>query len=144
MRSSGSGLKQDFSSQPETEVRQQWEHWILAPRPPGSQEQLPVTRPCLIGSVEMNSHKAMESSKTSKVFIRRKNSTCEQTHGWVQRESCPHDCLNHLDGAFLPGLLWPIILPCLVLSQYLVFLRILPCVHAHLLSRMDSSKEAYA
>ena len=61
-----------------------------------------MTRPWLIGSVEMNSHKVMESSKTSEVFIRRKNSTCEQTYGRVQRESCPHDCLNHLDGAFLP------------------------------------------
>ena len=96
--------------------QRQWGYWILATRPPGSQEQLPLTRPWPTGSVEMNSHKAMESSKTSKVFIRRKNSTCEQTRGWVQRESCPHDCLNHLYGAFPPGLLWPIILLCLVLS----------------------------
>ena len=30
--------------------------------------------------------------------------------------------------AFLPGFLWPIILLCLVLSLYLVCLRVLPCV----------------
>ena len=35
-----SGLKQDFGSWPEIEVRlQQWEHWILATRPPGTNGQ---------------------------------------------------------------------------------------------------------
>ena len=35
-----SGLKMDFSSRPETEVRPgQWEHWILATSPPGTRGQ---------------------------------------------------------------------------------------------------------
>ena len=46
-------------------------------------------------------------------------------------------------GAFLLGFLWRIILLCLVLSLYLVYFRILPWVHAHLLAKMDSSKEDY-
>ena len=58
-------------------------------------------------------------------------------------QSCPHSSLNNLYGAFLPGFLWSIILLCLVLSQYLVYLRVLPHVHVHLLAKMDSSKEAY-
>ena len=68
---------------------------------------------------------------------------CGQTHRWAQRESLPCGSLNHFHGAFLPGFLWPIILLCLVLSPYLVYLRILPCVCAHLLAKMDSSEEAY-
>ena len=35
------------------------------------------------------------------------------------------------------------ILLCLVLSPYLVYLRVLACVRAHLLAKMDSSEEAY-
>ena len=34
-------------------------------------------------------------------------------------------------------------LVCLALSLYLVYLRVLPCVCAYLLAKMDSSKEAY-
>ena len=49
--------------------------------------------------------------------------------------------LNHFYGAFLPGFLWPIILICLVHSSYLVYLRILPFVHMHLLARMDFTKK---
>ena len=55
-------------------------------------------------------------------------------HTWAgsERESCPRGSLNHFCGAFLLGFLWPIILLCLVLSLYLVYLRVLPSVHAHL------------
>ena len=60
-----------------------------------------------------------------------------------EREWRPCGSLNHLHGAFLPGFLWPIILICLVLSPYLVHLRILPCVLAQLLAKVDSSEEAY-
>ena len=35
------------------------------------------------------------------------------------------------------------ILLCLVLSPYLIYLRVLPCEHVHLLAKVDSSKEAY-
>ena len=51
--------------------------------------------------------------------------------------------LNHFYGAFLLGFLWPMILVCLVLSPYLVYLSILPRMRAHLLVKMDSSEEAY-
>ena len=60
-----------------------------------------------------------------------------------ERESHPCGSLYLLYGAFLLGFLWPIILLCLVLSPYLVYFRVLPCVHAHLLAKMDSSEEAY-
>ena len=63
--------------------------------------------------------------------------------GLREREPRPPGSLNHFDGAFFPGFLWPIILLCLVLSPYLVYLRVLPCVHVHLLAKMDSSEEAY-
>ena len=92
----------------------------------------------------MNFHKETESSETNKVFIRRK-----KEYVWIdtqvgsERESCPRGSLNHLYGAFLPGFLWPIILLCLVLSLYLVYLRVLPCMRAYLLAKMDSSEEAY-
>ena len=55
----------------------------------------------------------------------------------------PHGSLNHLYGAFLLDFLWPINLIYLVLSPYLVYFRVLPCVCAHLLAKMDSSKEVY-
>lgn len=55
----------------------------------------------------------------------------------------PSGNLNHLQGAFFPDSLWPIILPCLALGPYLVELRVLPCVHTHLLTKMNSSEEAY-
>ena len=60
-----------------------------------------------------------------------------------ERELRPHGTLKHFYGAFLLGFLWPITLLCLVLSLYLVYLRVLPCVHMHLLAKMDSSEEAY-
>ena len=47
-------------------------------------------------------------------------------HRWT--ESHPPGCLIHFCGAFLLGFLWPVILICLVLSPYLVYLRILPWV----------------
>ena len=55
----------------------------------------------------------------------------------------PRGSLNHLYGAFLPGFLWPIILLCLALSLYLVYLRVLPRVRTHPLAKMDSSEEVY-
>ena len=66
-----------------------------------------------------------------------------QTHGQTQRESYPHDSLNHLYGAFLPDFFWLIILISLGLSPCLMHLRILPCVCPYLLAKMDFSREAY-
>ena len=51
--------------------------------------------------------------------------------------------LNYFYGALLLGFLWPIILLCLVLSLYWVYLRVLLCVCARLLARMDSGEETY-
>ena len=64
-------------------------------------------------------------------------------HTGKLRESCPHGSLNLLYGVFLLDPLWPIILLSLVLSPYVVYLKVLPCAHLHLSARMDSSKEAY-
>ena len=46
------------------------------------------------------------------------------------RERCAVLCsVNHLRGAFRLGFLWPIVPFCLILSLYLVYLRVLPlCV----------------
>ena len=60
-----------------------------------------------------------------------------------ERDLHPHGGLRPFYGAFLSSVLWPIILLCLVLSAYLVYLRILPCVQTHLLTEMDSTEEAY-
>ena len=59
-----------------------------------------------------------------------------------ERELRPRGSLNHLYGAFLPGFLWPIILLCLVLSSYLVYLRVPLCVCVNLLAKKDSREEA--
>ena len=88
----------------------------------------------------MNFHIEMESGETSQVFTRRKR---VRGHTGGLRGSCPRVGLRHFYGAFLLGFLWLIILLFLVLSLYLVYLRVLPCVHVHLLAKLDSSKEAY-
>ena len=58
-------------------------------------------------------------------------------------ESSPCGSLNYFYVVFLLGFLWPIILICLVHSLYLVYLRILLCVHMHLLAKMDFTEKAY-
>lgn len=62
-------------------------------------------------------------------------------HTWAGAENCALVVVESLIWALLPGFLWPIVLLCLVLSLYLVYLRVLPCVH--LLAKMDSREEAY-
>ena len=110
-----------------------------------ARDQWPVTSPWPVSCVEMNFHIETESSETSKVFIRRKR----VQYMWIdtqvgsERESLPRGSLYHFYGAFLLGFLRPIILLCLVLSLYLVYLRVLPCVRAHLLAKLDSGEEAY-
>ena len=42
------------------------------------------------------------------------------------KSSCPRGRLNHSFETFFTGFLWPDILICLVLSSYLVYLRIFP------------------
>ena len=58
-----------------------------------------------------------------------------------ESESHPHGNFNQLFRKFLPGFLWPIILICLVLSLYLVYLRVIPCVHVHLSTKVYSREE---
>ena len=101
-----------------------------------------MTRPWPIGFVQMNSHKETESSETSEMFIRWKKGSYELTHTGGLREFRSRCGLKDLFQTFLPGFLWPIILLCLVLSLYLVYLRSSP-VCAYLLAKMESSKEAY-
>ena len=62
-----------------------------------------------------------------------------ERHTGGLRESCPRESL--LWG--ISAGLWPIILICLILSLYLVYLRISPRVRAHLLAKMGSTEEAY-
>ena len=73
-------------------------------------------------------------SETVKCLLGGKRVQCMwiDTRADSERELLHHGHLNHLHGAFLPGSLWPIILICLVLSLYLVYLRILPCVYTSL------------
>ena len=133
------GLKQGFSSRPVIEFGLGWwEQRILATRPVVSDKALALQL------CRKEFPPKTESSETSKVFIKRK-----KEYVWIdtqvdsERESRPHSSLNHFYGAFLPCFLWPIILICLVLSPYLLYLRIFPCVSMRLLAKMDSTKEAY-
>ena len=64
-------------------------------------------------------------------------------HTGKLRESRPRGSLNLSYGVFLLEFLWPIILLSLVLSPYVVYLKVLPCAHMHLSAKMDSSKETY-
>ena len=64
-------------------------------------------------------------------------------HTGKLRESRPRGSLNLSYGVFLLEFLWPIILLSLVLSLYVVYLKVLPCAHMHLSAKMDSSKETY-
>ena len=49
---------------------------------------------------------------------------------WAHSEAHPYGSWNHFYGAFAPTFLWPVILICLVLSMYLVYLGTLPCACA--------------
>ena len=130
-----SSLKQGFDSWLEIEVGSwQWEGRILATRP-------------LVSDKALAPRCRKELSQRWKVvkqeFIRRIKSIVHVIDTWGDSEVCPCGNVNHLYGAFLPGFLWPIILTCLLQSLYLVLLRILLCVHAHLSAKIDSSEEAY-
>ena len=58
-----------------------------------------------------------------------------------QTQSC--SLVNHFYGTFLPGFLWSVILICLVLSPYLVYLCILSRVYMHLLAEISFAKEDF-
>ena len=65
-----------------------------------------------------------------------------QTGGLRERvtELHPHGSLNYFHVVTFLGFLWPIMLICLVQSPYL---RILSCMHMHLLAKIESTKKAY-
>ena len=137
------GLEQGLASQPEIETEfWWWKHQILATRLVVS-DKGPAP-----SALQNRISTKMESSEANKVFIKREKSTvCIDRHTGRLRgtvpELCPCGGLNHLHEAFLPVFLWPVTLICLVHSPYLVYLRILPCVHARLLAKMDPTAKAY-
>ena len=92
----------------------------------------------------------MQSSEASKKYLLRgKKGQYQWIDTWVDSESkrvaesYPHCGLNYFYGALLLSFLWSIILICLIYSLYLVYLRILRCVHTHLLAKMESTERAY-
>lgn len=123
MASTCSGLKQGFSSRSGIEVRPcqrelnpshaisgQWQ----GPGPLALQKWIPTKT---------------ESSETSEVFSRRKWEwyVCIDTQVGSETVT-PAGSLNHIYGALLQGFFWSIILICVVLSPFVVYLMILPCV----------------
>ena len=55
----------------------------------------------------------------------------------------PWGNLYYFYGVSLLYFLWPIILICLVHSSYLVYLKVFPCIHMHVLAKMDFSGKVY-
>ena len=84
----------------------------------------------------------IESSEIGKVFIRRKKSTVyvDRHTGRLRGRIAPSWQFKLLICGISSRFPWPIILICLVQSSYLLYLRILPCAHTHLLAKM---KEVY-
>ena len=70
------------------------------------------------------------------MFIKRKSKN--RHSGQAQRVSCALWSFESFIQGFLPDFLWPIILLCLVLSLYLVYL---PYVHAHLVAKIGVTEE---
>ena len=97
-----------------------------------------MKRPWPFSFAEKNSHEDGKQGNKQNVYL----------EGKVHRhmvDSESHTCGNliHLYAAFLLGFLWLIIFIFMVLSPYMVYLRILPCIPEHLSAKMDSTKEAY-
>ena len=101
-------LEAGFSSWPEIEVSPWWwEHQILPAKPRVSDRALTL-RLC-----RKELPQSWKVVKQVSVFRRKKNTACVYRHASGLRELCPRGCLNHLYGAFLPGVLWAISLICL-------------------------------
>ena len=69
------------------------------------------------------------------MFVKRERKN--RHSGQAQRVSCALWSSESFIQGFLPDFLWPVILLYLVLSLYLVYLRVLPYVHAHLIAKTD-------
>ena len=136
-----SGLEQGLGSQPENGPRsQRWKRQILATRPVDS-DQGPGPSP-----LQKRIPTKVESSETSKVFIKRKTSTVRvDRHLGRLRvpELHPRGSLNYFYGVFLMGFPLTNHLICLVHSPHLIDLRIFPCVCTHLLAKMDFTEKVY-
>ena len=131
-----SGLKQGFGSWPEIEVG------FLSVREPNPSDKISGQWPDLAHHLWRKEFPQRQEVVKQEKLIRRKKSTVWWIDTWMdsEEELCPRGSLNHFLGAFVLSFLWPIILLCLVLSQYLVNLRILPCVCTHLLVKADSTE----
>ena len=127
-----SGWKQGFGSWSVTEVRSwQWEHRILATRPVVSDKAL---APWLCRNEFPQRWKVVKQVR-KQVFIRKKRVCVDRYMGRLRERVAPSwqfesrlwgissvfPLANHFD---LP-----------VQSPYLVYLRIFPCVHMHLLAK---------
>ena len=106
-------------------------------------DQWPATRPWAVSCVEMNFHRETESSEASKVFTRRKRVCVGRRKGGLSERARPL------------VVVWIIYVGRFFRVSFgqsscfawfwvrLVYLRVLPCVHTHLLAKMDSGKDAY-
>ena len=105
------------------------------------QSQRPAGRPWPISCVETNFHVETASSETNKLFIWRNNGiVCvDRLKSRLRGRVAPSWQLDHISSGFL----LTSHLALLVLSPYLVYLKVLPCVLTHLIAKMDSSKEAW-
>ena len=135
-----SGLGQGLGSQPENGPwSEQWKQQLLATRPVDSDEGPgPLAWQNRIPT-------KVESSETSKVFIKRKKVVCVDRHtGRLGVPALhPRGSLNYVYGVFQMGFPLTSRLICLVHSPHLVDLRILPCVHMCLLTKTDFTEKVY-
>ena len=138
------GLEQGLGSQSEIEAGSQWwAHQILATSPVVS-DKGPALRLC-----RKESPQRLKVVKQVEYSFRGQRVHHVWTDTWavsakdIVTELHHHCSLNYFYKAFLPSFLWPIILICLIHSSYLVYLRILPCVHTHLLANIDFTEKTY-
>ena len=137
------GLEQGLGSQSKTEAgSQHWVHQILATSPVVSDKG--PNPSALLKRISAK----IKNSEASRIFIKRTKSTLHVDRHMgglrVRVAEVHQNCsLNYFYKALLPGFLWPIILIYLIHSSYLVDLRILPCVHMHLLARLDFTEKMY-
>ena len=139
------GLEQGLGSQSETEAgSQRWAHQILVTSPVVSDKDPGPS------ALQKRISAKIKSSEASRIFIQRTKSTLRVDRHMVVSgtgrvtELHLRCTLNYFYKAFLPRFLWPITLICLIHSSYLVYLRILTCVHTHLLAKVDFTKKTYA
>ena len=108
-------------------------------------DQILALRVCIKElSQRQNVVKQVLGGKKSAVHVDRHTGRVREQHTSLtlresesESKSHPHGNFNQLFRKFL----WPIILICLVLSLYLEYLRVIPCVHVHLSTKVYSREE---